>query len=206
MPERQTHTTFGTVEVLGRPTTFDNHHVLDRGSSVFVNYLEVTGVKVRFGWGDMQRPICGKCRSPLRAVASTGGSVVWLASDDLEEWSPYCPPDDPTSDAELIAAMWHERDRSVGSWCTSASLHVDDSAGALMLIARTDDERLVIQLPAMRRAKSASRQHGGRGALGHARRAPDATGRRGPVLRSRTFPTDEATLHDDAADPEGTTT
>lgn len=147
MHDRQSHKTFGTADVFGSPTTFDRHHILDRGTSVFIDYLELRSVTLRLGWGDATLPICGKCRSPMRPVVRADGATVWLAEVD-DEWTPCCEPtpsEGDTSVDELVAAIWHEPDRSVGSWCQSATIHIDDSSGQLSFVVRTCNERVEVQ-------------------------------------------------------------
>jgi hypothetical protein len=141
------HTTFGTAEVFGQSVTFDRHHILDRVESVFVDHSDIDGVLLKFGWGDTPYPICGKCRAPMRPVQRPDGTTVWMA-EGMVHWTPLCDEalGEDATDAEVVENMWHEPDRSVGSWCRSAAIRVNDGAGTLSFVARTTTERIVVRL------------------------------------------------------------
>jgi hypothetical protein len=141
------HTTFGVAEVL-TPAEDGRHHVIERANSVFVDVTDLRGVVLRFGWENEERPYCGKCRHGLRAVVLGDGRSIWV-SDDGPTRQPYCPEtieDDELGDAELVEQMWHEPDRSVGSWCRGAAIHVDDDSGALRFVARTERHKVVVDV------------------------------------------------------------
>ena len=141
------HTTFGTVEVLADNPWLGKHHVLSDDDSVYVDQSDVRAVRLKFGFSDTRLPLCGKCRSPIRPVERVGEQVVWLA-EVFDEWTPCCDAlaEDGLTDEERVERMWHEPDRSVGSWCKSAGIRINDGAGALTFHARTDAERIVIRL------------------------------------------------------------
>ena len=142
------HTTFGTVEVLADNPWLGKHHVLSDDDSVFVDQCDVRAVKLKFGFTDTQLPLCGKCRSLIRPVERVGQQVVWLG-EEFDEWKPYCADavrEHGLHDEDRIDRMWHVPDRSVGSWCKSAGIRINDEAGALTFHVRTRTERIVIRL------------------------------------------------------------
>jgi hypothetical protein len=142
------HTTFGTVEVLADNPWLGKHHVLSDDDSVYVDQSDVRAVRLKFGFSDTRLPLCGKCRSPIRPVERVGEQVVWLA-EVFDEWTPYCADavaEDGLGDDVRIDRMWHEPDRSVGSWCKSAAIRINDETGALTFHVRTHSERVVIRL------------------------------------------------------------
>jgi len=140
------HTTFGDVDVRGR-SSFDRHWVTPRPEGVLVEGIDLHGVEVRFGWSS-ERPWCGKCRSGLRAVDGGDGTTVWIAQDGRER-QPHCEHtvwDESLTDEEVVAQMFHELDRSVGSWCHAAAIHVDDAADTLKFVARTERHKIVVDV------------------------------------------------------------
>jgi hypothetical protein len=142
------HTTFGTVEVSAHSPWLGRHHMLDRGDSVLVDQCDLRGVKLRFGFPDTPYPLCGKCRSPIRPLERVADHVVWLG-EESEDWTPYCSEavaDGGLTDEQRVERMWHEPDRSLGSWCRSAAIRVHDEDGALTFHARTRAERIVVRL------------------------------------------------------------
>jgi hypothetical protein len=141
------HTTFGTAEVFAAPT-FGTHPVVELPDSVYVDQSDLLlGVTLKFGWEDSHLPNCGKCQSPMRAVERPDGTSVWIA-EDTPWWTPFCSStlEEGISDEEMVERMWHEPDRSVGSWVRSASIRVDDEAGTLTFTAKMPSERLVFRL------------------------------------------------------------
>lgn len=142
------HSSFGTVEVLAHSPWLGKHRMVDRGDSMVIDQCDLRGVKMKFGFSDNRLPLCGKCRSPIRLAEGMGEHVVWLA-EEFDEWTPCCSEalgDDGLTDEQRVERMWHEPDRSVGSWCKSAAIRIHDEEGALTFHARTGTERIVIRL------------------------------------------------------------
>lgn len=142
------HSTFGIVEVLAHSPWLGRHRMIDRGDSAVVDQCDLRGVKLKIGFPDTQLPLCGKCRSPIRPAEGSGEHVVWLA-EEFDEWTPCCSEalaEEGLTDERRVERMWHEPDRSVGSWCKSAAILIHDEAGALTFHARTGTERIVIRL------------------------------------------------------------
>jgi hypothetical protein len=141
------HTTFGLLEVRS-PSESGLHRVVKLDDGLFAEQVELRRVDVRFGWDEAEKPFCGKCRLPIRPVDAGGGAVVWITENDCER-QPCCSEttfDRRLTDEEVVAQMFHEPDRSVASWCHGAAVHVDDDAGTVRLLARTERHKVAVEL------------------------------------------------------------
>lgn len=146
---------------------------LDDG--LFAEDVEIRRVDIRFGWDASERPYCRKCRLPTRPVDAGEGVVVWITESDCER-EPCCSHttlNARLADEEVVAQMFHEPDRSVASWCHGAAIHVDDGAGTVRLLARTECHNVAVELRPLPDGGVSVRRCGGAAAAG-GRRRPDA--------------------------------